>query len=212
MSLLPASSLIPPNATALERALEALAAARSGGIDVPLRPLWSAQDCPPDLLPWLAWAVSIDSWDAAWPVSLRRARVASAIGVQRIKGTRKSVEDVVRSFGGSVGIREWWQVDPPAEPHTFDLLVSLAGNGGVPSADFIDAVIAEVRRTKPARSHFTFTLAVKLSAGVGLQGAGRALVWKRVRAAAPVSIVPENTLSFAGQPLTFMGEYLTVGS
>ncbi len=180
-------TILPPNATPLERALDMLAALRIGGIDTPLAPLWSAEDCPEELLPWLAWSLSIDNWDSRWSLAVRRARVAGAIALQRRKGTRRSVEDVVRSFGGNIAIREWWEETPPAPPHTFALSVSLTdGAGGVPDSEFVDAVIAEVSKSKPARSHFTFALSVTARARIGLRGSGRAAIYARLpcRAAA----------------------------
>lgn len=178
------TSLLPPNATTLERALETLARERMAQIAVPLRDLWSAQRCPEALLPWLAWALSIDQWSTDWPLHIRRARVAQAIAIQRIKGSAKSVSDVVQSFGGGVVMREWFETG--GVPHTFSLLVSLGGQSDdVPSADFIDSVVAEVTRTKPVRSHFTFTLAVPARARLGLRAVARALVVHRLQAVAP---------------------------
>src|SRR5262245_44884791 len=134
------TSLLPPNATPLERALEMLMAERLGDIDTPLREVWSAETCPEELLPWLAWALSVDQWSADWPLHIRRARVATAIAIQRIKGTARSVVDVVSSFGGEVVVREWFERTPPGDPHTFDLTVTLGGqSAGAPTAEFIDA-------------------------------------------------------------------------
>lgn len=175
------ASLLPPNATELERALEMLAATRLGGIDVPLRQIWSARDCPEAILPWLAWGLSIDQWSSDWPLQIRRARIASAIDIQRRKGTPKSVIDVVNSFGGSVVVREWFQKTPPGDPHTFSLSVSLGGQGdAAPSADFIDSVIAEVSRTKPVRSHFDFTVAFSARAQIGLRAVARPVTYARL--------------------------------
>jgi len=205
------TSLLPPVSTPLERALEVLAAGRVDGVGVPLRQLWSAQDCPAELLPWLAWGLSIDSWDSAWPEGVRRARVASAIGVQRIKGSKKSVADVVAAFGGHIAVREWFEADPPAIPHTFQLFLALGGFGA-PDAEFVDAVIAEVRRTKPARSHFDFVQAVNFSGGIGLAAAARPAVFARVSGTTPASLVPLAAVTLTGQPLTLSGDYLTLGS
>ena len=175
------TSLLPANAAALEKALESLAVNRLGNIDAPLRDLWSAEHCPEALLPWLAWALSVDQWSADWPLHIRRARVAAAIAIQRIKGTAQSVVDVVASFGGNVIVREWFEQTPPADPHTFDLTVTLTGHGSaVPSADFIDAVIAEVARTKPARSHFNFTVSLPAQARIGLRAVARPVIANRL--------------------------------
>lgn len=180
------ASLLPPNASDLERAVEVLQAARVGAIDTPLRKLWSVDDCPSELLPWLAWALSIDQWDPNWSDAIRRARIRVAIDVARAKGTIHSVRSVIASFGGAVAMREWWETDPPGPPHTFELSVAITGGGAAsPSAAFIDQVIAEVIRTKPVRSHFTFTVATVALARVGMIGAARPAVLARLNLASP---------------------------
>lgn len=180
-------TLLPPNTSALEQALEQLTGARIADLRSPLRDLWSAETCPEHLLPWLAWALSVDQWSPDWPLNVRRARVAAAIAIQRIKGTAKSVADVIASFGGAVTLREWFQTDPPGDPHTFELLASLSGHGAAPSAAFIDAVVAEVERTKPLRAHFTFTLALDVAGGIGLAGGAQPAVIARLLCTAPAA-------------------------
>jgi len=64
-------SLLPPNATALEHAADA-AMARIADVNVPIRDLWNPDLCPEALLPWLAWALSVEPWDADWPVWQQR--------------------------------------------------------------------------------------------------------------------------------------------
>lgn len=181
------TTLLPPNATDLERALEAVIRDRIDGIAVPFRDLWSAENCPEALLPWLAWALSIDQWSPDWPIDIRRARVASAIAIQRMKGSAQSLQDLIASFGGSLAVSEWFQKEPRGVPHTFDILVTLGGQAEVPSADFIDAVIAEVSRTKPVRSHFTFTLGLQARGSVGLRAVGRVMTLASLRATAPAA-------------------------
>lgn len=177
-------SLLPPNSTPLERATES-ATARIGAVPVPLRELVDPDSCPIDLLPYLAWALSIDTWSSDWPESIKRARVRQAIPIQRRKGTAASVRDVIASFGGAVAIREWWQSNPRAVPHTFSLIVSLDGIvGSEATAAYADAVIAEVTRTKPVRSHFTFSQALSAASGIGVVGAARPAVMRRLDMAA----------------------------
>lgn len=178
------ASLLPPNATALERAIEA-AGMRLDALPVPFRDLWSAERCPLPLLPWLAWALSIDTWDSDWPENVKRARVATAIEIQRRKGTRASIEAIVRVFGGAIAMREWWETAPKGTPHTFDLVLSLAEvHGAAPTGTYIDQVIDEIARTKPARSHFTFTLATDAAGAIGLIGRARSATLLRLQMAA----------------------------
>lgn len=173
-------TLLPPNATPLERATEATMA-RLADVPVPLRALFDPDTCPLDTLPYLAWALSIDTWSSDWPEEIKRARVRHAITIQRRKGTAQSVRDVVASFGGEVALREWWQQEPRGAPHTFDLLLDLNGrSGAVATAAFVDQVVAEVRRTKPVRSHFTFSQAIEADAALALTAAARPAVFRRL--------------------------------
>lgn len=177
-------TLLPPNATALERAIEA-SVARISDVPVPLRQLVDPDTCPADQLPFLAWALSIDIWDSDWPDAIKRARVRSAITIQRRKGTVASLRDVIASFGGAVAVREWWQLTPPGPPHTFALIVSLDGIvRPEATAGYADAVIAEVARTKPARAHFTFSQALSASGAIGPVAAVRPAVHARLTLAA----------------------------
>lgn len=177
-------TLLPPNATAFERAIEA-ATARVGNVPVPLRDLWNPATCPLSLLPYLAWALSIDSWSSDWPEMVKRKRVAAALQIQRSKGTADAVRTVVESFGGAVALREWWQTTPRGAPHTFELVVSLDGLvGAEQTAAFADAVIAEVHRAKPVRSVFTFSQALTARADLGVIAAARPAVFARLSLAA----------------------------
>lgn len=173
------SSLLPSNATKLERAVEQ-ATARQSNLPVPLRELWNPDTCPEHLLPWLAWSLSLDSWQPYWPVAVKRERIRAAVEIQRRKGTAKSVRDVVAAFGSALSLREWWQKTPKGTPHTFEVVLTLGA--GVPNtAAYQQDVIAEIERTKPVRSHFTFTLGLAATGGLGLQGAARPIIYRRLQ-------------------------------
>lgn len=80
------ATLLPPNAAALERALEA-ATARIGAVPVPVDRTWDPETCPAALLPWLAWALSVDEWDGDWTEERQRDAIAASIAIHRRKGT-----------------------------------------------------------------------------------------------------------------------------
>lgn len=208
-------SILPPNRTALELATDLLVAERTSGIGTPLRTLWSPQDCPAELLPWLAWALSIDQWDPAWSEATRRTRIAQAIPVQRRKGAIDSVRRVIAAFGGNIALREWWQASPLGTPHTFSVIVSLPSDGlGAPPATLVDAVIGEITATKPLRSHFTFTLAQQAQGAVGLRAVSRPVTYARIAASSPAdpNPPPADALTLRGMPLSLFGELLTLGA
>lgn len=92
------SELLPHNATPQERAIEG-ATARIGDVPVRVRDVWNPQTCPLDVLPWLAWAFSVDEWDAGWSEDQKRATIASAIKVQQTKGTVGAVKRALAAAG-----------------------------------------------------------------------------------------------------------------
>lgn len=92
------AALLPPNATPQERAL-AQAVARISDVPVPLRDLWSHERCPVELLPWLAWAFSVDEWGMGWSEQARRASVRDAVAIHRRKGTVWAIKRVLANAG-----------------------------------------------------------------------------------------------------------------
>lgn len=91
-------TLLPNNATPQERALD-LTTARVGDVGAPLRQLWDPETCPADLLPWLAWALSVDEWEPEWPEDRKRNVIAASVQVHRKKGTRAAVVQAVAAAG-----------------------------------------------------------------------------------------------------------------
>ncbi len=100
------SDLLPPNATPLERAVDA-ASARLDELEVPLRDLWNPARCPLALLPWLAWTLGVESWDPDWPAQLKRRACAEAFSVHREKGTWAAIDRVLRLIGALWKRTEW---------------------------------------------------------------------------------------------------------
>lgn len=175
------TSLLPPNATPMERAIEALGR-RLDQMPVDLRDLVNVEICPPRFLPWLAFTRSVDSWNPAWSIRVKRNLIDASIDLHRRKGSAASVRAVVQAFGGQIALREWWQMDPPGQPHTFDMVLTVTGEDGQTATQhFIEEVIEEVARTKPARSWFTVTQGLQASGGIGLIAAARPVIHRRLQ-------------------------------
>lgn len=120
-------SLLPHNATALEHKL-AQVGARATDLPIILRSLWNPETCPLNLLPWLAWAWSVDDWDDSWTERQKRDTVAAALAVQRIKGTIGAVKRALGALGMPVRIQEWFAQTPVGQPYTFRLLLDVVSN------------------------------------------------------------------------------------
>lgn len=92
-----APTLLPPNATPLERALAKACAMPHRPEEI--RKLWNHRTCPLHLLPWLAWAWSVDEWDTAWTEAQQRAMVGASIKLHKKKGTVWAVREALLRSG-----------------------------------------------------------------------------------------------------------------
>jgi len=175
-----AASLLPPSSTGLEHATAKVLAGRAS-LPVRISDLWNPGTCPPEQLPWLAWARSVDNWPAHWGEARRRQAIADSYLVHRHKGTAFAVKQTVNQFGGNILLREWWQLDPPGPPHTFELVLNIAEqNGEAASSSLVNEVIAAVNRIKPVRSHFTFTLGLTGQAHLHLAAGAIGATYRRL--------------------------------
>lgn len=140
--------LLPAGSSVLEVAA-ARACAKIDEIPAPLRQLWNAQTCPVELLPYLAWAWSVDRWDSAWSENAKRAVVAASEYVHKHKGTIGSLRRVVEPLGYLIRVSEWWQTGET--PGTFRLEVGVLDTG------ITEAMYTELERliadAKPVSRH-----------------------------------------------------------
>jgi len=141
-------TLLPPNATKAETAIE-LAAARIGDVPVPVKAVWDPATCPENALPFLAWAFSVDRWDVTWPLAVKRQVVAAAIQVHRVKGTIGAIEDALAALDLDAFVTEW--PDFGGDPYTFRVGVDLQTRG-LTDAEY-DAIEAVILAAKNVRSH-----------------------------------------------------------
>jgi phage tail P2-like protein len=146
------NSLLPPNATPQETAIEA-ATARIADVPVPNATLWNPATCPAALLPWLAWALSVDEWDGTWPEARQRAVIAASIGVHRRKGTRGAVVAALAAAEYETELVEWFADSPAAAPYTFRAVVDITDRSITEAIQ--DEIIRLIEATKNLRSHMT---------------------------------------------------------
>jgi phage tail P2-like protein len=168
-----ATTLLPPNATAAERALEE---AMRATIDfAAVGTLWDPATCPAEVLPFLGWGLAISHWDTDWTVAEKRAAVAAAVAFHKIKGTRAAVEQALARFSPLFSIVEWWETTPRGRPHSFQVRANVLEI----DPDFLttattDAIIRDVAAAKPLRAHFDFVQSLEAQALVYLNAAGTA--------------------------------------
>lgn len=92
-------SLLPSNSTTLERAISATGAGLSD-LPVPTRFVRDPQRCPGELLPYLAWELSVDEWNSDWAEEVKRQVIAESISIHRHKGACGSVRRALAAIFG----------------------------------------------------------------------------------------------------------------
>lgn len=141
------ASLLPPNSTPLERAL---ANTLPSGLDPEaVRKLWNADACPAAFLPFLAWAMSVDGWDAATTEAQQRALIRGSAALHRRKGSVWAIKHVFELLDIEAVLSEW-----PAyqgAPYTFRVRIEVADRGIDPAR--LAALHRLIADYKSARSH-----------------------------------------------------------
>lgn len=118
-------------------------------IAVNLDTLWDAERCPAQLMPYLAWALSVDRWDKRWSEQTKRQVIKAAWLVHRQKGTIAALRRVVEPFGYLIRITEWWQTG--GAPGTFRLDIGVQEAGITPETYLeLERLIADA---KPVSRH-----------------------------------------------------------
>lgn len=152
-------SILPPNLSDLERDLD-IAISRIESVNIPIYTLWDPWECPIDVLPYLAWALSVDFWRSDWSEAVKRNVVANAKLIHSKKGTRQAVERAIAGVFGASEIKEWFEFEPRKVPGTF-VVNAIVGDDGINSRTISDLTIA-INNAKRKSAHYT--LRVTLSA------------------------------------------------
>ncbi|HDX8690695.1 TPA: phage tail protein I [Klebsiella michiganensis] len=185
------NTLLPPSSPAWLRHTEA-GTARLSAIAVALRTLWTPADCPVDLLPYLAWALSVDRWDKNWPAGRKIAAIQRSYWLHRRKGTRAAVRRVIEDMGFSATFAEWFEAGD--EPGTFRLEVNV-NEVGLTSRT-LDELNRLINDAKPVSRHISrMTIATHVT---GFIYAGSALYGGDIISIYPEDYEPEENIIYNG--------------
>ncbi|RTP91531.1 phage tail protein I [Enterobacter asburiae] len=142
--------LLPTGSTDLELRAEQ-ASAEVSAVNVPINTLWDADACPLHLLPYLAWAFSVERWDDTWDEVTKRSIIKGSYMLHRRKGTISALRQAVEPLGYLISVTEWWQNDKT--PGTFEIEVATLDTGITPEMyTELERVIDDA---KPCSRHLT---------------------------------------------------------
>lgn len=153
------SHLLPIGSTALEkRAAEILKSAVENPIII--AELINPDRCPAHLLPYLAWAFSVDKWDESWSEEVKRIAIKQSYFVHKHKGTIAAVKRVIEPIGYLVELKEWFQTQPQGKAGTFSLTVEVPESGL--NEQTYNELVRLVNDVKPVSRHLV-QLAIAIS-------------------------------------------------
>jgi phage tail P2-like protein len=182
-----AADLLPPNASTLERAMVASFDAVLDDVPVQIDTLWNPATCDVALLPWLAWGLSIDLWDADWSEATKRAAIADAIQFQRRKGTPASLRTVLDRIDPMIAVVEWFEDRINLDPYTFRLELPMAADSDVLYDEALVArILRDIATVKPARAHMFAVHRLAAQANAWLIGAASLAGYERMETAADI--------------------------
>lgn len=143
------NKILPHNATPLQTDLDDAVAFRLGNLAIPNRWLYNPEQCPEHILPWLAWAVSVDVWNKDWAVETRRAVIRASIQVHKHKGTIGALKTALSAFKfDNIKVEEWFEYG--GEPFNFRVLIEVL------TTDFdvfeLTEVYSVIQKSKNVRS------------------------------------------------------------
>ncbi|MEB8638659.1 phage tail protein I [Cronobacter muytjensii] len=144
------SSILPPNSTPGERALEAVLS-HAGDLPGDIREIKDPDLCPVELLPWLAWEYAVTYWRSDWTEEQKRAVIKVAAWQNKHRGTRGAVERALNTVGYDCKLTEWFEETPAGAPYTFGIDISLKPGEGL-NPDLLNTFIAQIFDAKNCRS------------------------------------------------------------
>lgn len=178
--ILPDSIKKDPEIKAISEALDPLLNSVSKTTDAPL--IYKYLDkLNGDHLDHLATIWDASVWRQNWPLEIKRNVIKSVIADKRKKGTLAAVKSAIQTIGNVSEIKEWFEMEPPGEPHTFRVTANLSKFAGVLDSELQKDLRALIDDAKPARSHYEFILNNRLQAGINFIPFSRRLTYTRAK-------------------------------
>lgn len=160
------SSLLPPNATKLEKNIEQLGQ-RLTALPVPFVELHRVELCPVPFLAWLAWDRRVEYWRSDWNETEKRQAISESKTFNAQRGTRSSIESLLSKFASNYQLKAWHEFTPTQPPFTFVVII----NELFISIDQLLQIQTAVEATKSARDDFSISATVVSSGQFQMTGA-----------------------------------------
>ena len=150
-------TLLPPNATDLERKLTEVG---KDAFNLPsIRIIKDIDQVPSQFLPFIAWQKSVDYWDETWQEALKRKVIKESRELHRLKGTPAAIKKALEPFGYEVTLIEWFNAEPNLVPGTFNLELNVIGKSlNVETYSEINRLVSESKAASRHLANLTVTI------------------------------------------------------
>ena len=156
-------SLLPANSRPLEHAI-AGTTAKLEPIPVPFESVWDIDTAPDSLLPYLAYAWSVDEWNDNWTEDTKRQVIKNSLWVHERKGTLGAVKRALSAMNYDAKVIEWFEKKPQGKAGTFS--IELHPTTGV-IADSILQISNVIDAVKRKSAHYDVYIGLTLPAVIG---------------------------------------------
>jgi phage tail P2-like protein len=164
-------SLLPENASRLERAFERAFAGMLEGIEAPFPELLDPQRTPPAMLPYLAQDRGVAEWDGDASTELLRRTVANVWPIRRLAGTRRALVLAVDELDYDAEVVAWYDANAEfADPYHLEVIAWKRGSAPI-NSDITQQMLRNLDYAKSERDVLTLSLALGFSSELSLSGA-----------------------------------------
>lgn len=142
--------LLPQSATELERILSSVDRRQLSLPTDLIKDVHDFDRCPPEWLPLLAVAWSVDEWNPDWSEETKRNAIKASLSIHKKKGTAAALKEAIAVLGMDAVVEEWFEY--AGQPYRFRITAKFK------EQPFTQNEIATLTRvalaTKNVRSYF----------------------------------------------------------
>ncbi len=138
----------------MQKDIEAATASRLLLLDTDaVRRINNPDQCPIEMLPWLAWAMSVDVWNNDWSPDVKRNVIRESVQVHGQKGTIGALRRALSAFlYADICIEEWFEYG--GNPYMFRVRAVFREEGL--SVSDTELIYSTIMQTKNLRSHLDY--------------------------------------------------------
>lgn len=186
--------LLPPNSSALERALDLAFGTFIERVIPPFPELMNPAQTPVDFLSYLAADRGVLGWSTEASTESKRATVLSSWGTKRLAGTRKALRQALETTGFAPRFVPWYESG--AEPYTLVIVATSGVNQTAADYQHLGSRLEEAKSERDA-------VVIRVEKKIPLEQ--RLYIAQYMRQAASQSVLPASVVVDPSDSLLSIG-------